>query len=108
MEKYRYMNGIGITGLQLLNSECPVCNELIDTNEVRQKLIVENMSLVRTARRKGYISRRMSGVIMCYYNGRFGEGYTVFQSAEDSSRYVKVSYYVSRETYERRSGNENE
>ena len=103
MEKYRYMKGRGFTGLQLLNSEYPVCNELIGTNEVRQKLIDENMALVRTARRKGYISRKkMSGVVMCYYKGRFGEGYTVFQSAEDSSRYVTVSYYVSRETYERR------
>ena len=98
MEKYRYMNGKGITGLQLLNSEHPVKNELIDTNEVLQKLLNENMSLVRTARRKGYISRKMSGVFMCYYNGRFGEGYTVFKSAEDSSRYVIVGYYVSRET----------
>lgn len=102
MENYRHMNGRGITGLQLLNSECPVCNELIDPNEVRQKLSNENMALVRTARRKGYISRKMPGVVMCYYNGRFGEGYTVFKAAEDSSRYVTVSYYVSRETYERR------
>lgn len=102
MTEYSYMYGKGITGIQLLNSERPVKNELIDTHEMCQKLIDENMAQVRTARRKGYISRKMSGVVMCYYNGRFGEGYTVFKSAEDSSRYVTVSYYVSRETYERR------
>lgn len=88
--------------MQLLKSERLVKSELMDLDEVRQKLIDENMALVRTARRKGYISRKMSGVVMCYYNGRFGEGYTVFKAAEDSSRYVTVSYYVSRETYERR------
>lgn len=96
------MNGKGFTGIQLLNSEHPVKSELIDPNEVRKKLIGENMSLVRTARRKGYISRKKPGVLMCYYNGRFGEGYTVFKSADDSSRYVTVSYYVSRETCGRR------
>ena len=101
MAEYRYMYEKGVTGIQLLNSEHPVKSELIDPNEVQQKLITENMVLVRTARRKGYISRKMSGVVMCYYNGRFGEGYTVFQSAEDSSRYVKVSYYVSHETLKR-------
>lgn len=102
MEKYRYMNGRGVTGLQLLNSEWPVKSELMDLDEVRQTLIEEDMALVRTARRKGYISRKMPGVVMCYYNGRFGEGYTVFKSADDSSRYVTVSYYVSRETCGRR------
>lgn len=102
MIKYRYMYGKGITGIQLLNSERPVKNVLIDVHEVRQKLIDENMECVRTARRKGYISRKIPGVVMCYYNGRFGEGYTVFKSAEDSSRYVTVSYYVSRETLKRR------
>lgn len=49
-----------------------------------------------TASRKGYISRKLYGVVEPY-KGRFGEGYAILWPRKDTTRFVYISYYIRKE-----------
>ena len=49
--------------------------------------------LHHTASRKGYESRRGSGHIE-EYDGRYGTGYIHIQPRYDTTRFVRVTYYI--------------
>lgn len=48
-----------------------------------------------TATRRGYVSRKSSGIVEGYA-GRFGAGYVLVSPRWDSTQYVNVTYYVTR------------
>lgn len=48
-----------------------------------------------TANRRGYVSRKGSGIVEPYA-GRFGAGYVLVSPRWDTTQYVDVTYYVAR------------
>ena len=56
---------------------------------------LENMgySEHHTSRCRGYVSRKIDGVIRPY-RGKFGEGYAVLSPAWDSTTYCYITYYI--------------
>lgn len=94
-----YNSGENYIGVLTLNSE----SNLIEIDVITaMELLKTDCVLVKTARRKGYIKRGKGICLLTNYNGRYGVGHTLFLPATDSSRYVTVKYFVSRETSERR------
>lgn len=101
--KFTFISGIGYTGIQILNSERLITNtKTMGYDEATITFSLGKYSVVKIARRKGYIQRNHNSCVVCSYHGRYGDGFSVFRPAKDSSRYVVVEYYVSRETYEGR------
>ena len=46
-----------------------------------------------TASRRGYVSRKSSGIVKPY-KGRFGEGYVTLLPRWDTTTYIHVVYYI--------------
>lgn len=49
-----------------------------------------------SASRRGYVSRKSNGFVEPY-SGRFGTGYVIVTPRFDTTRYVDVSYYLTKE-----------
>ena len=55
--------------------------------------IETTMKLHHTALTRGYVSRKIEGVVE-EYNGRFGKGYVIKKPCFKSTRYYYKEYYI--------------
>ena len=55
--------------------------------------ITANYTLHHTATRRGYISRKLPGVVEMY-SGRYGDGYIIIRPRRDTTQYVTYEYYI--------------
>lgn len=55
--------------------------------------IESRFKLHHTASRRGYVSRKIDGIVEPY-KGKFGEGYVIIRPRFDTTRFVTVEYYV--------------
>lgn len=55
----------------------------------------KNLTLHHTAWGRGYVSRKTAGKVEPY-EGRWGKGYKVLRPSWDSTRYIRVEYYVEK------------
>lgn len=91
-QEITWVSGENYHNIGILPSE--TCVSEIPADKIRHRMERAGLREVRTSRRQGYIKRWSGKCVVAHYNGRFGEGYSVFTPATDSSRYVWVTYYV--------------
>ena len=87
-----YNSAENYTGVLTLNSETGLVE--IPINKIMSFMTDHGYRMVKKARRKGYIKRGLGVYLVSNYSGRYGTGYSVFQPAYDSSRYVYVLYFI--------------
>ena len=87
-----YNSGENYRGVLSLNSETNLTETYF--NKVMSFMASKGYTIVKKARRKGYIRRGKGICLMANYNGRYGSGYSVFISSDDSSRFVNVLYFI--------------
>ncbi len=57
------------------------------------ELYVEGYEFHHSALKRGYMNRKIEGEVN-YYNGRFGEGYTIEKPRYDTTQYHTIQYFV--------------
>lgn len=88
-----YNSGENHTGVLTLNSESALME--CSYNATMSLLTAHGYTVVKKARRKGYIKRGKGLCLVADYNGRYGTGVSVFLSSNDSSRYIYVLYFIN-------------
>lgn len=63
-----------------------------DYDKITHNLSESGHTLVKTSLYKGYVS--VKNMHICYYKGRYGEGYAIFTHSYSTSKYCVVEYFI--------------